>query len=491
MCILSGEWAIISRFSELIGGSFLFKSLKFRIFLLVMLVGMIPMFIVRGIILAEYEKNAVAARTSEAVNNFHILADYLDSSGYIYDPSSDAVSREIDQLSNLYDGRVLVINGDYRIVRDSYGISDDKTIISQEVIKCFRGGEATKYYGRDHFILVSVPILSLADEERDETQGVILALVSTEGIKDTLAHVSRNSSVILVSVGIIVFALAIFLANLMILPFSKITSAISSMEAGYDKKPIDVKSYAEMDSILGALNQLLERMRTLDESRQEFVSNVSHELKTPLASMKILADSLVMQPDAPVEMYREFMEDITHEIDRENDIISDLLSLVKMDQKEGTLNIKLVNINELLEMILKRLRPLAEQNNIELVFESIRQVEAEIDEVKLTLAFSNLIENGIKYNRKDGSVRVVLDADHKFMSLEVSDTGIGIPQEHIANIFERFYRVDKSHSREIGGSGLGLAITRSAILMHRGSVKASSVEGEGTTFTVRIPLTYV
>ena len=125
-------------------------------------------------------------------------------------------------------------------------------------------------------------------------------------------------------------------------------------------------------------------MKVLDKSRQEFVSNVSHELKTPMASIKVLADSLMAQPEAPVEMYREFMGDITAEIDRENRIITDLLSLVKMDKTVADLNISTININELTELILKRLRPIARKKDIEIVFESIRPVTAEVDEVKMS-----------------------------------------------------------------------------------------------------------
>lgn len=236
---------------------------------------------------------------------------------------------------------------------------------------------------------------------------------------------------------------------------------------------------------------MLGRLKIVDDSRQEFVSNVSHELKTPLTSMKVLADSLLAQENVPVELYQEFMGDIAEEIERENKIINDLLSLVKMDKTTMNLTVQSENINELVERILKRLRPIAAQRNIELVFESFRPVTAEVDEVKLTLALSNLVENAIKYNKDDGWVHVSLNADHKYFYVKVADSGIGIPKEDTEHIFERFYRVDKSHSREIGGTGLGLAITRNAIVMHRGAVKVYSEEGEGTTFTVRVPLTYV
>ena len=109
----------------------------------------------------------------------------------------------------------------------------------------------------------------------------------------------------------------------------------------------------------------------------------------------------------------------------------------------------------------------------------------------MTLVISNLVENAIKYNKEHGWVKVTLDADHQFFTIVVADSGLGIPQESMDHIYERFYRVDKSRSREIGGTGLGLAITKSAIMMHRGSIKVESIEGEGTTFTVRIPLTYI
>ena len=118
-------------------------------------------------------------------------------------------------------------------------------------------------------------------------------------------------------------------------------------------------------------------------------------------------------------------------------------------------------------------------------------MNAEVDEVKLTLAISNLVENAIKYNKENGWVHVSLNADHKVFYVEVADSGVGIDKENQAHIFERFYRVDKSHSREIGGTGLGLSIARSAVVMHRGAIKGFSQPGEGTTFTVRIPLKYV
>ena len=214
-------------------------------------------------------------------------------------------------------------------------------------------------------------------------------------------------------------------------------------------------------------------------------------MKTPITSIRVLADSLMGMGDAPVELYREFMEDISDEIDREGKIIDDLLALVKIDKSEAELNLSQVDIVVLVKQILKRLRPIANKRNIELILESIREVQADIDETKLSLAISNLVENAVKYNSAGGWVRVTVDADHKFFYVKVADSGIGIPEEEQDKIFERFYRVDKARSRVTGGSGLGLAITRRVILMHKGAIKLTSREGEGSVFTLRIPLNYI
>ena len=140
---------------------------------------------------------------------------------------------------------------------------------------------------------------------------------------------------------------------------------------------------------------------------------------------------------------------------------------------------------------MKRLKPIAQAQNVDLIYESYRKVEAEVDEVKMMLAISNLIENAVKYNKEGGWVKVTLDSDHKYFTINVSDNGIGIPEESLKFIFDRFYRVDKMRARKTGGTGLGLSITKSVMLMHNGLLKVDSKEGEGTTFTAKVPLLFV
>ncbi len=446
------------------------------------------MIIVEKGIVESYEDRAVAVRSITVKNQCDIICDQMVQQNYLKDQSSETINAELNILNNIYGGRVLIIDENFRIVKDTYDLDRGKTMVSQEVIDSYNGKDTSRYDSKSSYIEMTIRI---QDKERKETLGVMLMSVSTDEIQANMNILEQKGTMMLMIVMVLVLVLGYFLSGILVRPFQKVTRSIEDITDGFLDENISVPDYLETELITDAFNKMLARVRTLDESRQEFVSNVSHELKTPLASIKVLADSLNAQENVPLELYQEFMQDITEEIDRENQIITDLLSLVKLDKKAADLNITSMNINDLLELILKRLRPIAAEKKVELILDSFRPVNAEVDETKLTLAISNLVENGIKYNVEGGWVKVSLNADHKYFYVTVADSGIGIPKESLDHIFERFYRVDKSHSREIGGTGLGLAIARSIIVMHRGAIKVYSKENEGTTFSVRIPLTYL
>ena len=471
------------------------KSLKFRLILLCVALVLIPEVILCVGILNTYESRAISIRESEVLSQAKILANKISTSEY-FTENGEGISNidaQIDMLTTIYEGRVLVVDHNYKIIKDTYNLDDNNTIISEEVIKTFAASEITNYDSKNHYIELSVPI-SDPNEKDAEIVGALVVSVSTDNISLNLTYLTQIAITVAILSGAAVLFFGILFSIHLINPFKKLSDGIADIKAGYGEAKLNVNDCTETKTICSNFNSMLSGMRVMDESRQEFVSNVSHELKTPLTSMKVLADSInSMGAEAPIEIYREFMGDITNEIERETKIINDLLSLVKMDKSAADLNIETVNINEMLEQILRRLQPIADKQKVELVLESFRPVSAEIDEVKLTLAFTNLVENAIKYNTDSGEgwVHVSLNADHQYFYLKVEDNGIGIPEESLEHIYERFYRVDKSHSREIGGTGLGLAITRSSILMHRGAIKAHSVLNEGTTFDVRIPLNYI
>lgn len=456
--------------------------------MLLVIIGILPCLIIEKVIVNSYENRAVEWKKMNVKNQCDILGNQLMKEGYLEYQQSEVINGELSILSTVYNGRILIINRSGRIIKDTYDIDEGKYMLSEEVIQCFEGVDTSYYDESNDYIEQTV---SLKDGKSKQIDGVMLVSISTGEIRDSIEILEHRGNLLMLAISILVLVLGYLLSKSLVKPFTRVSKAIEELTDGYLDEEISVLDYSETQMLSSVFNKMLKRMKVLDDSRQEFVANVSHELKTPMTSIKVLADSLVGQEEVPVELYKEFMQDIAVEIDRENKIITDLLALVKMDKKASDLNIEKVNINELMESILKRLKPIADKKKVELVLETYRPIVAEVDEVKLSLALSNLVENGIKYNVEDGWVHVTLNADHKYFYVTVADSGVGIPKDSIDKIFERFYRVDKSHSREIGGTGLGLAITRNAIAMHRGAVKVKSEEQKGTTFSVRIPLNYI
>ena len=361
-------------------------------------------------------------------------------------------------------------------------------MISSEVVRCFVDHEKRYVNDLGDYVQLTMPIVNASTEQ---TTGAIILTFSTKNFRTTANVINRRSIILILTIAIVIMFLAFGYSVLITRPLQRVTESIDDIAAGDMDTKLDVHTYSEVERISESFNRMIDVIRQQDEAKQNFASNVSHELKTPLASMKVLSDSLLSQEGMPEELYREFLVDITHEIERMTNIINDLLTMVKLDKNTAEMNIVNISINDLIEQLLKRLRPIAAERNIELIYESFRPIMADVDEVKLSIALNNLIENAIKYNYDDGWVRVTLNADHKFFYVKIEDSGVGIPEDVQDKIFDRFYRVDKARSRDTGGTGLGLSLTRSTVLLHRGSIKLHSKEKEGSTFTVRIPLTYV
>ena len=466
------------------------QSLRFHVVILTLAIGIIPCVVVVNLFFHYFEQRSLSSEELAISSQAQLLSNQIVTSGYLQDNSISSVNTRLNTLGNIYSGRIMVIDSNMKVVKDTYSMYDGRTIVWQNAIESASGAFCSYYDADNHCITVTVPIIDPNDEET--IAGVLLVNKATVLIEQNMEYYHSIGIIIILITVIITTILALIFSRNFSAPIQRMSKSIGHMNQGLSHEELEVRGFTELRNLAKEFNNYADSMFKVDESRQEFVSNVSHELKTPLTSMKVLADSINSMGDGvPVELYQEFMSDITNEIDRETQIINDLLSLVRMDKSGANLNIAPVNLNELIELILKRLKPIAEKQEVELVMESFRPVTVEIDEVKFSLAISNLIENGIKYNKQGGYVHVSLNADHQYCYIRVEDSGMGIPEESLDFIFERFYRVDKSHSREIGGTGLGLAITKNAINMHHGEIKVSSVLGEGTTFDVRLPLNYI
>lgn len=462
------------------------KSLRFKIVMIILVAGILPATCLTMLIINQYENLTVDSRIQELQRTASLLRTEIINSSYISNGKSEQVEADMYRIVSAYGGRIMIINQDFIIVRDTYTVDEGKTCLYDMVINSFKGTNSTVYNRDTHTLEI---VISLAGSHN--VGGVLLMNIPMYDIEEEMNSVRTIAVTMLIIVFLIIISVAIVFGIRVAEPFTKISRRIQDLEAGKIRTvDLDV-GYSEMEEISNRIEDVIIRLQTLNESREEFVSNVSHELKTPITSIKVLADSLNMQEDVPVEMYKEFMQDIALEIDRESRIINDLLALMRMNKQATELNVSNVNINELVEMVIKRVKPIAAKKDVQVNFEVFRPIEAEIDEVKITMAVTNLIENAVKYNVQGGWVNVSLNADLNYFYLKVVDSGIGIPEESQMQIFDRFYRVDKARSRETGGTGLGLAITQSVINMHKGEIKLYSTENEGSTFTIRVPLHYV
>lgn len=461
-------------------------SLKVSIFLIFLCIFFITYYSIDRIIIYGFLRKSMDETVTQVKWQSNILASDILAMDFFKNPDSDAADVEIQQMACAYSARILIINSDYIIVKDNYIFDEGKTIITEDVINAFKGKSHSHINYKSSSAVITTPII----DDIGKISGVIKVSLSGYATIQTINYMKRISIAVMIALLLVFSGILVFVIYKLTSPAKDMKEAILSLSDGDKNARIKKQTIKEYKDIGDAVNVLLDRLESIDGSRDEFVSNVSHELKTPMTSMKVLADSLLATENAPIEMYKDFMQDIAEEIDRENEIIGDLLNLVRTDGERAVLNIETVDVNELMEVVLKRLKPIALKNNIEIIFESMRPVTASIDRVKFIIVLTNIIENAIKYNHPEGWVKITLNADHKFFYVDVSDSGIGIPEECKDQVFERFYRVDKARSRETGGTGLGLAITKNIVLLHKGTIKFYSKENEGTTFNIRIPLNY-
>lgn len=461
-------------------------SLKVSIFLIFLCIFFITYYSIDRIIIYGFLRKSMDETVTQVKWQSNILASDILAMDFFKNPDSDAADVEIQQMAYAYSARILIINSDYIIVKDNYIFDEGKTIITEDVINAFKGKSHSHINYKSSSAVITTPII----DDTGKISGVIKVSLSGYATIQTINYMKRISIAVMIALLLVFSGILVFVIYKLTSPAKDMKEAILSLSDGDKNARIKKQTIKEYKDIGDAVNVLLDRLESIDGSRDEFVSNVSHELKTPMTSMKVLADSLLATENAPIEMYKDFMQDIAEEIDRENEIIGDLLNLVRTDGERAVLNIETVDVNELMEVVLKRLKPIALKNNIEIIFESMRPVTASIDRVKFIIVLTNIIENAIKYNHPEGWVKITLNADHKFFYVDVSDSGMGIPEECKDQVFERFYRVDKARSRETGGTGLGLAITKNIVLLHKGTIKFYSKENEGTTFNIRIPLNY-
>jgi len=309
--------------------------------------------------------------------------------------------------------------------------------------------------------------------EYDTAQGALIQSLQINILQITL----------LLELAVIVFS--VFFSKTFSRRMQKIMTSMRIIQEGDYSHKLNMGGNDELTVLGDEFNDLTERLQTSEQKRRRFVSDASHELKTPLASIKLLTDS-ILQNEMDAETIREFVGDIGDEADRLNRMTEKLLSLTKVDGEPDE-ECEIISMAPTIRRVVRRLSGIAKKAGIALELDLETDTAILILEDDLYQIVYNLIENGIKYNVPGGKLSVTLSRDEDNAYLEVKDTGMGIPEDAIPHLFERFYRVDKARSRQSGGSGLGLAIVRAIVQRSRGEITVSSVLGQGTTFTVSFP----
>ncbi len=406
----------------------------------------------------------------------------------------DAFYPELTQAARQLGGRLLVVDTDDKVVFDTRNERCGQILPRQEIVSVLRGERDSDYgYHAEEGQGAERWEGCFAAGMRDGAGRLLGALVFSVSIQDTVERVlrlrDRMATLFVVAAAAVLF-IAALISGLLMRPVGALSAGIDRMSRGDYTTPVHVRGRGEMADLAAAFNDMCDKVRSLDETRSQFVANASHELKTPLATMKILVESLLYEDDMEPETRKEFLNDINREIDRLSRVVGDLLTLARIDSRKLTLNRERISFAEVAEESMKSLRPLAERHRLSMTFEAGDPCVMEADGERLRQVCYNLVSNAVKYTPDGGSIRVMIRREGRDAVLQVSDTGIGIAEADLPHVFDRFYRADKARARmgESGGTGLGLSIVRQIVRLHAGTVTVKSAPGEGTTFTVQLPL---
>ncbi len=396
--------------------------------------------------------------------------------------NSTSISGIVGQMESLKVTRLMVTDQTAKVLYDSSNEAVGQYSMIPEILTAISGNDVCSWNYKDGttntraatpIVYYGTVVGSVYMVEYETAQGAMIQSLQKNVLQITL----------LLEIIVVIFSIAF--ASTFSRRLNRIMTSMRIIQEGDYTHKVNMGGNDELTILANEFNDLTERLQTSEQKRSRFVSDASHELKTPLASIKLLSDS-ILQYDMDIETVREFVGDIGDEAERLNRMTAKLLSLTKA---EGVLNdeSEIIFMAPTINRVARMLRPNALQAKIHFQLELTHDSPILILEDDLYQIVFNLIENGIKYNQPGGKLTVTLNREDDNAVLKVTDTGMGIPEEAISHVFERFYRVDKARSRATGGSGLGLAIVRTIVQRNRGEIFVESSVGQGTTFTVVFP----
>lgn len=430
--------------------------------------------------MSQYLQNQQKVETLANANVIaNVVAEYMDN------PITVAyLARQTNSDSS---ARIIITDETAKVIYDSADNNNiaGKVLIKQEIVSALKGNDVVNVYKEKDIGTVIQGAVSVISESA--TVGVVYVSEVASSIDEFIANVRWILIVISLIVCLLIGVLSSVMSDIIIGPIERFTRIIRGMEGDTPDKHVPVMGKDEVAELGVAFNALIDKLEQMEEKRRLFVSNASHELKTPLSSIKLLSDSILSMNELDEESVREFMTDINGEIDRLTKIIDRLLSLTKLDVGDEELDLKVTDLNEMADRIVKSLQPVSENKNVILTNATNKEALAMVDREKFWQVIYNITDNAVKYTPSGGSVTVYVFNEGEFCRIEIVDTGIGIPEQDVNKIFDRFYRVDKARARESGGTGLGLSIANDVVMMHEGKILVDSTEGVGTKFIIIVP----
>jgi signal transduction histidine kinase len=407
------------------------------------------------------------------------------------------LSEELRALGQETGTRLTVIAVDGRVLADSDELPTDMSnhFDRPEVVGARATGQGVETRFSETLAMEMIYVAS-AVYDGGEIVGYVRTSLSVSTIDRRISYVQNVMAMWVGLAAVVSLGVAFIVARHVVAPVSSMTALAESMAEGEYEARLPVSRRDELGQLGEAMNRMAQscheqvsELRRLERIRRDFVANASHELKTPITAMRGMLETMIEDTDMSPQQRERFLTRTRDQSVRLAALVSDLLALSRLESHDAQEEQGVVTLRQVLVTCEQVLQAAAEKRGVAL---SLTLPEHPVmvagDEIEISHVVSNLLDNAINYTLRGGGVELRLGSESGVAILEVTDTGVGIASEHLDRIFERFYRVDKARSRELGGTGLGLAIVKHIVLTHGGTISVSSTLGEGSTFRVELPL---
>ena len=441
--------------------------------------GIVPLLLLASTILHSVQGYFLDERKKVLLSQANVISGQVTSSEFLFDEENrSALEETILETSQEKNFRVMILDSSCLVTYDTGYEDVGKTLLLPEVVQALQHKDTAKEQ-KNGTVYAAASIVGAGDTR----VGVVLIVDSLADVHDILGDIGKEAYLLLGTLVLLVLIVMVIISKVFTEPVKNLIDVIRKMSEGHFEQRAKVRGivHNEIVDLAISCNQMADQLEKVESSRQQFVSNVSHELKTPLTSISGYAE-MIESGMAKDEDVKRFAGTIHREAGRLLNLISDIIRLSRLDEDQTPVSHAPVDLHAIAQECMETLTPSAEKRGIALQLEGGETIVRGEKNSLWELVY-NLMDNAIRYNRVNGTVTVTLK-DH---SLAVSDTGIGIPPEHQERIFERFYRVDKSHSRATGGTGLGLSIVKHVAERHNAKISLDSTVGVGTTITVTFP----